>query len=163
MLHDEVRPPALGHARVEDLGHVGVIHHGQRLLFGLKASDHRPRVHPRLDDLEGHPPPHRLDLLGQVDHAEPALAEDFEQFVWADESADHLLRHALSLGPAPLAIPLASPGLRWSRLVSRCLRQLHPLHPPKNVLVLSYQLGVPLGALLAFSQVLPDTGFLGLV
>ena len=49
--HDKERAAAVGHAAVVDLGDVGVVHHRQRLAFGLEAGDHRLGVHARLDDL----------------------------------------------------------------------------------------------------------------
>ena len=52
--HHEVRPATVGRARIEHLGDVGVVHQRQGLAFGLEPGDHLPRVHPRLDDLQGH-------------------------------------------------------------------------------------------------------------
>jgi hypothetical protein len=50
--HHEVRPPLLGHAPIQHLGDVGMIHHGQCLAFGFKASQHLPRIHPGLDQFD---------------------------------------------------------------------------------------------------------------
>ena len=43
--------------------------------LGLEAGADRARVHAGLDDLHGDHAPHGLGLLGLVDHAEAALAE----------------------------------------------------------------------------------------
>jgi len=58
-----------------------MIHHRQRLPFGLEAGDHLFRVHPQLDDLERHPPAHRLGLFGHIDHPAAALADLLHQLV----------------------------------------------------------------------------------
>jgi hypothetical protein len=41
-----------------------VVHDGERLPFGLEASDDLLRVHAELDDLERHPAVDGLGLLG---------------------------------------------------------------------------------------------------
>ncbi len=84
VLHHEVRSAILGRSGVEDLGHTGVVHHGQRLSLGLEPGDDLPGVHAQFDDLEGHAATDRFRLLSQVDHAHPALAEAFENLVPAD-------------------------------------------------------------------------------
>ena len=71
---------------VEHLGDGGVVHQGQGLPLGLEAGHHLLGVHARLDDLERHPAPDRLELLGEPDLAHPALAEDLEKPVRADAS-----------------------------------------------------------------------------
>ena len=67
---------------------VRMIHHRQRLPLLLEARDHLLRVHPQLDDLQRHAPPHRLLLLRHPDHAEAALADLLEQLVRPDLLAD---------------------------------------------------------------------------
>jgi Transposase DDE domain len=42
-----------GHAGVEELGDVRVVHQGQGLLFGLEARNHLLGIHAGLDDLQG--------------------------------------------------------------------------------------------------------------
>ena len=42
--------PVVGGAGVEDLGDVGVVHHGQGLALGLEARDDLLGVHAQLDD-----------------------------------------------------------------------------------------------------------------
>ena len=61
-----------------------MIHHGQRLAFGLKARHHRAESRP---GLESSPPPtpHRFLLPRQPDHAKPALTDDFLQPVVPDD------------------------------------------------------------------------------
>ncbi len=83
--HHEVGPAAVGGARIEHLGDVGVVHHGQGLALGLETSDHLPGVHARLDDLQRHPPLDRLGLLGHVDHAHAAFADLLQQLVRTDD------------------------------------------------------------------------------
>ena len=61
-----------------------MVHHRERLAFGLEAGDDAPGVHPELDDLEGDPSSHRLLLLGHVDDAAPSLADFLQQLVAAD-------------------------------------------------------------------------------
>lgn len=51
----------------------------------------------RLDGT-GHPPAHRLILLGHPDHAESALADLLEQFVAPDPAASPLGQQALGCG-----------------------------------------------------------------
>ena len=79
--------PGLGRARVEHLGDVRVIHQGERLALGLEASQHLPRVHTRLDELERDHAPNRFRLLGHVDRAHAALADLLKQLVRADVRA----------------------------------------------------------------------------
>ena len=88
MLHHEVGSARGGDAAIEDLGHVRVIHDGQGLPLLLEARDDGLRVHARLDDLERHTLHHRLAPLGEVDDAEAAFADHFEQLVRADHLAD---------------------------------------------------------------------------
>ena len=93
VIHHEVGPAALGRPGVEDLGDVRVVHQGQRLPLGLKASDHLLGVHAQLDDLQGHLAADRLLLLGHVDLAEAALADLLEELVGADLRAGLLGGH----------------------------------------------------------------------
>ena len=58
-----------------------MIHHRQRLPLGLEPGDDLLGVHAQLDDLERHAPPHRLGLLGDIDHAAPAFADALQQLV----------------------------------------------------------------------------------
>ena len=53
-------------------------------------------VHPRLDDLQGHPAADRVRLLGHEHHAEPALADLLHQLVRADHRAGAVRRPAAS-------------------------------------------------------------------
>ena len=78
-LHHEERLAGLGGAAVVDAGDVGVVHQGQRLPLGVEPGQHRPRVHPDLDQLERHLPLDRFGLIGPVDGAHAPLAEDFPQ------------------------------------------------------------------------------------
>jgi hypothetical protein len=84
-LHREERTPALGHPGVQHPGDVGVGRECQCLPLRLEAGEHLPRVHPELDDLQRHHPPHRRPLLGLVNHPHAPLADAFED----PEGADH--------------------------------------------------------------------------
>ena len=90
VLHGEVGPTQLTRARLEDHGHVGVVHEGQRLPLGLEAGNYRLGVHARRDDLEGHAAAHRFLLLGQVDDAETAFTKPAEDSIWTDALGDGL-------------------------------------------------------------------------
>ena len=90
--HHEVRPAGFRGAGVEDPGDVGMVHHRQRLPFGLEAGDHLPAVHARLDDLERDLAPDRLGLLGHEDRAHAAFAELTNQLVRTDHDAGRSLR-----------------------------------------------------------------------
>ena len=91
-LHHEVRPARLGRAGVEDAGDIRMVHHRQGLPLRLEAGDHLPRVHARLDHLEGHLAADRLQLLGHEDDAEAPFADLLQQLVRADLSAGALRR-----------------------------------------------------------------------
>lgn len=58
-----------------------MVHNRQRLALGLEPRDHLLGVHPQLDDLQRHAPPHRLGLLGDIHHAAAAFADALQQFV----------------------------------------------------------------------------------
>ena len=58
-----------------------MVHHGQRLAFGIEAGQHRARVHPRLDQLDGHVASDRLPLFGQPDGPHAPFADRFDQLV----------------------------------------------------------------------------------
>jgi hypothetical protein len=57
---------------IEHLREVRMVHECQRLPLGLEAGDDLPRVHPRLDNLEGHLALDGGGLLGNEDDAEAA-------------------------------------------------------------------------------------------
>jgi hypothetical protein len=83
-LHHEVRPARLSCPRVEHPGDVLVVHHRQRLPLGLEPGHDLPRVHSRLEYLQGDPAAHRLRLLGHEDQTEAAFADLLQQLVRAD-------------------------------------------------------------------------------
>ena len=58
-----------------------MVHHRQRLALGLEAGDDLLGVHAQLDDLQRHAAPHRLGLLGDIDHAAAAFADSLQQLV----------------------------------------------------------------------------------
>ena len=64
--HDEVGPSVRVGTGVEDPGDVGVIHQRERLALGFEPGDYLPAVHARLDNLQRHVPPNRLELLSAI-------------------------------------------------------------------------------------------------
>ena len=80
-LHHEERLIGLRGAAVEDAGDVGVIHQGQRLTLGVEPGQDGPRIHTDLDQLEGDLALDGLGLIGAVDGAHPAFAEDVSERV----------------------------------------------------------------------------------
>jgi hypothetical protein len=61
-----------------------MVHERQGLTLGLEPRDHLPGVHSQFDNLEGNAPFDRLLLLGQIDYAEPAVADFLQEFVAPD-------------------------------------------------------------------------------
>ena len=108
--HDEVGPARLRRARIEHLGDVRMVHQRQRLPLGFEAGDDLPGVHAQLDDLERDAAPHRLLLLGHVDHAAAAFADLLQQLVAADLVA-RLLRHLPEKSRSPR--PDTRPGVAF--------------------------------------------------
>ncbi len=86
--HHEIGPARVRRPRIENLGDVGMIHHRQRLPLGLEAGHDRSRVHPQLDDLQRHAPAHGSLLLGDINDAEPSLADFLQQTISADDRLD---------------------------------------------------------------------------
>ncbi len=103
VLHHEVRPPVLAEPCIVHLGHVGVIHQRQRLTLRLEARDHLLRVHPELDQLQGHAAPYRFGLLGQVHDPHPALAQQIQDPVAADALGTGGTRRRLEMRHLPRA------------------------------------------------------------
>jgi hypothetical protein len=64
-----------------------VVHHRQRLPFGLEAGDDLPAVHTRLDDFQGDFALDGLGLLGHPDDAHSAFADLLQELVGADHRA----------------------------------------------------------------------------
>src|SRR5262245_37412354 len=95
-----------------------MVHESQRLPLRLEASDDLGRIHPRLDDLQRHPPAHRAFLLGVVDNPHPAFAELLEKSVPVTGCS---LR-SMSLGPSSRTMSLPITTLR-SRLVGNTIRE----------------------------------------
>ncbi len=109
-LHDEERVPRVGRAGVEDPGDVGVVHDRQRLPLGVEPRQHGPRVHPRPDQLEGHLPPDRPDLLGEVDGAHAPLAELLAELVPVGDRASRAARRGRTGRQAAPAAGRGRPG-----------------------------------------------------
>ena len=90
-LHDEVRPAVVGRPGIQHPGDVGVVHHRQGLPLGLEAGDHLLRVHAELDDFQGDLATDRFFLLGPVNGAEPAFADELQQPIGPDALSDQPL------------------------------------------------------------------------
>lgn len=93
-----------------------MVHHRQRLPFGLEAGDDCLGVHSRLDQLQRHASADRFGLFGDVDHPAAALAEAFEELVAADRQADGIVGRVVDhfqsdSGPGNAA-PRAVQGIR---------------------------------------------------
>ena len=91
-VHHKEGPPGFRGPGVQHPGDVRVVHQGQGLPFGLKSRQHLPGVPSRLNDLQGHEPPHGLLLLGLIDHPAPAFTDLLEQLIAANPVAG-LLDH----------------------------------------------------------------------
>jgi len=83
-LHDEIRASIISAARIKDLGHVWMVHHGQGLALGIKAGDDLLCIHAHLDELQGYLALDGRLLLGEVDFSHSALTQAFEQAVGAN-------------------------------------------------------------------------------
>ena len=110
--HDEVGPSGGGRARVQDPGDVGMVHHGQRLAFGLESRNHRARVHSQFDDFQRHPPPHGFGLFGHIHHSAAAFAQFLANFIAPDDVARIFggRNSPRPLCPTVPPLPLALPG-----------------------------------------------------
>ncbi len=67
-----------------------MVHERQGLALGLEPGQHLPAIHARFDQLEGHPPPHGLMLLGHEDDPHAALADLLQQLIRTDLRAGFL-------------------------------------------------------------------------
>ena len=64
-----------------------MVHHRQRLPFGLEARDHLFGVHAQLDDFQRHAAPDGFLLFGHVNDTATAFTDLLEEFVAADSVA----------------------------------------------------------------------------
>ena len=78
--------PSCGHAGVEDLGDVRMVHHGERLALGLEARERPRESMPGLMSLSATLRRIGLLLLGAPDDAHAAFADPLEQPVAAEPS-----------------------------------------------------------------------------
>ena len=85
-LHRKVRPPVVCSTTVENSRDCRVIHHGQRLPFGLKPCDDLFGIHPGLDHFQRDLSTDGVLLFGQPDNAHAAFAERLEQTVRTDRA-----------------------------------------------------------------------------
>src|SRR5690349_17839949 len=61
-----------------------MVHQGERLPLGAESCKHLLGVHARLDHFKSDSAPDWLLLLGHKNHAEPALADLFQELVRTD-------------------------------------------------------------------------------
>ena len=80
-LHDKIRTPRLGRARIQHARDVRMIHHRQRLTLRFEPRYHLPRIHAGLEYLQRHAPPHRLRLFRHVNDPPAALTDLLQQLV----------------------------------------------------------------------------------
>ena len=79
--HHEIRPAGVGRSGFENACDVLMIHHRERLAFGLEPRHDLIRVHAGLDDLERDLAADGLLLLGHEDDAHAAFADVLNQFI----------------------------------------------------------------------------------
>ncbi len=83
--HHEERLARIGRAAIVDAGDVRVVHEGQRLPLGIESSQHRPRIHPGLDQFERDLSLHWFGLLGPVDRPHTPLTDHLDQRIAASD------------------------------------------------------------------------------
>ena len=96
-LHGEERLAVLGHAGLVDLGDAGVVQPAEDLGLVGEALEQRGRGEAGADDLEGDGAA-RVVLLGLVDGAHAALAEQAQDAVAADARRQRRARAAAATG-----------------------------------------------------------------
>ena len=69
-----------------------MIHHRQRLPFGLEPRHHRLGVHPQLDHFQRDPAPDWLGLLRDINHPATTLTQPLHQFVPTQRLAHRFVR-----------------------------------------------------------------------
>src|SRR5215831_6302977 len=87
VLHHEVGTTLGSRSRIEHLCDRGMVHHGERLAFGLEAGDDLLRVHPRLDDLHRDLAANGFQLVRDPDFTHAAFADRLDESIWADAVA----------------------------------------------------------------------------
>jgi len=75
VLHDEVRPAVIGHARFVDLRDVPVVHQAESLALGIEPGDYGLGVETRPHELDRHLACNWLVLFGQIHDPHSALAK----------------------------------------------------------------------------------------
>ncbi len=89
-LHDEVGPPRLCGATIDDPSDVRMIHQGQGVPLSVEPLDDLLGVHAGFDDLQRHLAANRLLLHGPVNHTHPAFTDLIVELVGTDVGADLL-------------------------------------------------------------------------
>jgi hypothetical protein len=84
VFHRKVWTTVRCRAPVEDRRDRRVIHHGKGLTFGVEPGEHVLTVHPLPNQLDGHLPPDRLQLVREPDFAHSTLAYPLEKAVRPD-------------------------------------------------------------------------------
>ena len=72
-----------------------MVHQGQGLPLGLEAGDDLAGIHAGFQNLQRHPPPHRLLLLGQEHDAKTPFADLLQELVGADDRTEGSPRGAV--------------------------------------------------------------------
>ena len=80
-----------GHASIEHLGDVGVVHQRQSLAFGFEPGQDLRGVHAGFDELDGDFAFDRLLLFGHPDRPHAPFADRFHQLVAAGDDRAGLL------------------------------------------------------------------------
>jgi hypothetical protein len=85
--HHEKRPAYLSCSGITNASDIRMIHHRQRLPFGVKARHDILGIHPQLNDFQSHAPSDWLLLLGHVHDAATAFTQFLQEFIPSDASA----------------------------------------------------------------------------
>ena len=85
--HHEVGSTGVSGSGVEDFGDVGMVHHRERLAFGLKAGDDVFGVHPEFDDFEGDVSADGFLLFGHEDRPHAALRDKLKDLISTDDGS----------------------------------------------------------------------------
>ena len=84
--HDEVGTP-IRRSCIKHSRNIRMFHEGQRLPFGLEASDDLLGIHARLDNLQGDLSLNRFGLFSDINNPHPAFADLFANRVGANSSS----------------------------------------------------------------------------
>ena len=89
--HHEEGPSVIGRAGFEYSRDIRMLHHCERLAFGLEALDNADRIHAEFDEFQGNEAADGRGLFGKVDAAAAPFADFSLERVGADGLADEFL------------------------------------------------------------------------